>query len=211
MFGFKKRTVEEILSAIEKLSDEEREKLLSALSGKEPPEQEEPEEEPTAEETETPPEEETENGEGTEREPAPEPAPENAAENAPENVETQAAEETPEPLQETPQGATEEAQEGQEPIEAPPVETAPEEPPALTQAGGVGDNTSELIAAQNAKIEALQSQLEAMQETLRNIVEAADNKDFGSSPEPDYSGENERERFSAVMQGYAGRRANDYK
>ena len=42
MFGFKKRTVEEILSAIEKLSDEDREKLRSALNGEMPQEQEEP-------------------------------------------------------------------------------------------------------------------------------------------------------------------------
>ena len=38
MFGFKKRTVEEILSAIEKLSDEDREKLRSALNGEMPQE-----------------------------------------------------------------------------------------------------------------------------------------------------------------------------
>ena len=116
----------------------------------------------------------------------------------------------PEPPAETPQGATDEAQEGQETIEEPPIAPTTEEPTVQPQEG-VGDNTNELIEAQNARIEALQSQLEAMQETLRNIVEAADNKDFGSSPEPDYSGENERERFSAVMQGYAGRRANEYK
>ena len=151
MFGFKKRTVEEILSAIEKLSDEDREKLRSALNGELPQEQEEPEEEPTAEEAETPPAEETENGESAATEPTPE--------NAPENVETQAEEEIPEPPAETPQGATDEAQEGQETIEEPPIAPTTEEPTVQPQ-DGVGDNTNELIEAQNAKIEALQSQLE---------------------------------------------------
>ena len=184
MFGIKKRTVEEVLSAIEKLTDEERAQILSALSGKqeEAPQTEEtpkPEtEEPTAELPEEPtaPEGETE-------EPAEEPA-------------------------EVPQ--EEFAEEGGEDAEED-TEATLEEPQGAEEADDPTDNSKELFDAQNARIDALESQIAAMQKTLENIVSAADNKDFGASPEADFSGEEQSSRYSAVLQGYAGRRARDYQ
>ena len=184
MFGIKKRTVEEVLSAIEKLTDEERAQILSALSGKqeEAPQTEEtpkPEtEEPTAELPEEPtaPEGETE-------EPAEEPA--------------------EEPQEEFAEEGGEEAEEA--------AEATLEEPQGAEEADDPTDNSKELFDAQNARIDALESQIAAMQKTLANTVSAADDTDFGASPEADFSGEEQSSRYSAVLQGYAGRRAKDYQ
>lgn len=192
MFGIKKRTVEEVLSAIEKLTDEERAQILSALSGKqeEAPQTEEAPKPETEEPTAEIPEEPTAS-EGEAEDPAEEPAQEPA-----------------EPPAEVPQ--EEFAEEGGGEAEETP-ESLPEAPQEGVEAEDPTDNSKELFDAQNARIDALESQIAAMQKTLENIVSAADNKDFGASPEADFSGEEQSSRYSAVLQGYAGRRARDYQ
>lgn len=188
MFGIKKRTVEEVLSEIEKLTDEERAQILSALSGKQ-------EEAPQTEET---PKPETE-------EPTAElPEEPTASEGETEEPANESAEESAEVPQE------EFAEEGGEDAEKA-TEATLEEPQGAEEADDPTDNSKELFDAQNARIDALESQIAAMQKTLENIVSAADDKDFGASPEADFSGEEQSSRYSAVLQGYAGRRARDYQ
>lgn len=162
MFGFKKKSVDEILAAIEKLSDEDRKSLISSLNG-ESPQGEPPESELSAEET---------------------------ASTAGEQADEQTTSEPP--ASDDLQGSSDT-----------PTENAQAQNPA--------DNSQELFAAQNAKIEALESQIAAMQEMLDNIVSAADQQNFGSSPQADFDDEERSSRYSSVLQNYAGRRARNYQ
>lgn len=206
---FKKKTVEDILSEIEKLDEAERARLLETLSGgadeavEEEP-QETPETEPQTGETPT----DGQTDEPTAESPAEgEQTPETEREESAETAEAEPPEE--EPTEENAQ--TEEPPVSEEPI--------PEEPPAEEPSAGpvppepipTEDKSKELIEAQTARIDALESQLSAMKELLDNIVTNQDNQNFGMSPQADFSDDARSLRTSAVLQGYAGRRANDYK
>lgn len=201
---FKKKTVEDILSEIEKLDEAERARLLETLSGgADEAVEEEPQERP---------------------------------ENAPQTGETEEVGQTDEPTTESPAegGQTPETEleesaatsESELPEETATAEntatedvTVPEEPPAEepsaepVQAEPIPaeDKSKELIEAQTARIDALESQLFAMKELLDSIVTNQDNQNFGMSPQADFSDDARSLRSSAVLQGYAGRRANDYK
>lgn len=216
MFGFKKKTVDEILSAIEKLSDEDRKLLIASLTGKtqtdDPPESDSATEEipPTAEE---PTEEQTQTESESNNEPQ-QPAAGND-ETTPATDETSEQGQLTEASEEQPQEGTETAAEGdgeadvQE--ELVPNILPDDTPTDTAQAQNPADNSQELFAAQNAKIEALESQISAIQEMLENIVSAADKQNFGSSPEGDFDDEEHSSRYSTILQSYAGRRAKDYQ
>lgn len=205
---FKKKTVEDILSEIEKLDEAERARLLETLSGGEEAGEAEPQEQPETEPQtgETPTDGQTD--EPTAESPAEgEQTPETEREESAETAEAEPPEE--EPTEENAQ--TEEPPVSEEPI--------PEEPPAEEPSAGpvppepipTEDKSKELIEAQTARIDALESQLSAMKELLDNIVTNQDNQNFGMSPQADFSDDARSLRTSAVLQGYAGRRANDYK
>lgn len=203
---FKKKTVEDILSEIEKLDEAARARLLETLSGGadesvEAEPQEQPETEPQTGET----EEVGQTDEPTTESPAeggqtPETELEESAATSeselPEETETATAENT----------ATEDM-------------TVPEEPPAAEPSAEPAqpeplpaeDKSKELLEAQTARIDALESQLSAMKELLDSIATNQDNQNFGMSPQADFSDDARSLRTSAVLQGYAGRRANDYK
>lgn len=203
MFGLKKRTVDDILSDIEKLTDEEKFRILGALSGDsessdaDPSESEEPE---TVAES-------AEGAEAGSDETSAEAA--EPPENSSVDVETDESEEVDgnseegEPLpQETPE---------EMPAEELPVEEIPAQAAAPAADSAEADNTRELIEAQVAKINALESEIGALKEKIDNIVSNQDKQNFGLSPSADFSGDESSERRNAVLRGYAGRRANDYK
>lgn len=216
MFGFKKKTVDEILSAIEKLSDEDRKLLIASLTGKtqtdDPPESDSATEEipPTAEES-------TEEQMQTESEANNKPQEPAAGndETTPVTDETSEQGQLTEASEEQPQEGTETAAEGDgeaDVHEEPVPNILPADTPTDTaQSQNPTDNSQELFAAQNAKIEALESQIAAIQEMLENIVSAADQQNFGSSPEGDFDDEEHSSRYSTILQSYAGRRAKDYQ
>ena len=215
MFGFKKKTVDEILSAIEKLSDEDRKMLIASLAGETqtdaPPESDFSTEEipPTAEE---PAEEQTQTESEANNEP--QQSASESAENAPATDGASELSQPSEMSEEQPQEGTETAENGTEAEvqEEPVPNILPENTPTDTvQAQNPADNSQELFAAQNAKIEALESQIAAIQEMLENIVSAADQQNFGSSPEGDFDDEEHSSRYSTILQSYAGRRAKDYQ
>lgn len=215
MFGFKKKTVDEILSAIKKLSDEDRKLLIASLTDKtqtdDPPESDSATEEipPTAEE---PTEEQTQ----TESESNNKPQQPAAGNDETTPVTDEMSEQgQPEASEKQPQEGTETAAEGDgeaDVQEEPVTNILPDDTPTDTaQAQNPTDNSQELFAAQNAKIEALESQIAAIQEMLENIVSAADRQNFGSSPEGDFDDEEHSSRYSTILQSYAGRRAKDYQ
>lgn len=72
-------------------------------------------------------------------------------------------------------------------------------------------NYDELFAAQNARISSLESQLASFKETLENVVTNQDKQNFGYSPKAHFDEDNSSSRYDAVMQGYAPRRADQYK
>lgn len=187
---FKKKTVEDILSEIEKLDEAERARLLETLSGGadeavEAEPQERPENEPQTDETE-------EVGQ----------TPETELEESAATAETELPEET----------ATAEntATEDVTVPEEPPAEE-PSTEPVQAEPIPAEDKSKELLEAQTARIDALESQLSAMKELLDSIATNQDNQNFGMSPQADFSDDARSLRTSAVLQGYAGRRANDYK
>lgn len=220
MFGFKKKSVDKILAAIEKLSDEDRKSLISSLNG-ESPQGEPPESELSAEET------ASTAGEQTDEQTTSEPPASDDLQGSSDTAESEVAadedpaqEETSEPgVESTPENA-EAAESGTEQLfdenSAVQGDSVPDILPADTptenaQAQNPADNSQELFAAQNAKIEALESQIAAMQEMLDNIVSAADQQNFGSSPQADFDDEERSSRYSSVLQNYAGRRARNYQ
>lgn len=185
LFGKKKLSIEDIISGIEALSEDEKAQVLSAIQTTETVE------ENAVEETETTPETE-------------------------ESIEMTEDEEVVEPSEGDMQ---EEGQEQQaQPIENEMIENqdvmseVPTETPESTAAGAeqAPNNYDELIAAQNARIDSLESAISTMAERLEQIVENYDKQNFGHSPQ--YCNEEESSsRMSAVMQGYAPRRPEQYK
>lgn len=196
LFGKKKRSLEEIMQDIEALSEEEKNELLSKMQ---------PEKTETSEEAPEPAVEEendkTVENETLEETETPEASTEETAETAgeaagPTETETEA------PAEEAPT---------EEPVEM--IESVPDTPlekphPEEQQTGG---NYDELIAAQNARIDSLESQLSALKETVEKVVANQDNKNFGYSPKANFDDDVQTSRRDAILQGYAPRRAEQYK
>lgn len=196
LFGKKKRSLEEIMQDIEALSEEEKNELLSKMQ---------PEKTETSEEAPEPAVEEendkTVENETLEETETPEASTEETAETAgeaagPTETETEA------PAEEVPT---------EEPVET--IESVPDTPlekpqPEEQQTGG---NYDELIAAQNARIDSLESQLSALKETVEKVVANQDNKNFGYSPKANFDDDVQTSRRDAILQGYAPRRAEQYK
>lgn len=197
IFGKKKLSLDEIIKGIEDLSDEEKAQVLSAVQPAEPVE--EPVEEAVPVEGEEPM---TETVEETES-----PADSGEVE------ETQESEEVVEPTEETmsveKEGAPVEETEAVEELDVMP--DAPTETPESTEPETeTPNNYDELIAAQNARIDSLESAISTMMERMEQMVINFDNQNFGYSPQ-NYGEEESSSRMSAVMQGYAPRRFGQYK
>lgn len=204
LFGKKKLSLEEILKGISELSEEEKAKVLSSMqtaneSVSETLDQETGKEEVSVEATqepvgEVPMHEGTESTEGTDAESE---ETESVSVSAEESGESESAidaeNETPASVEET--------------VPEAPMET----PQAEEQTEQAGENYSELIAAQNAKIESLESQVTALAAKLETVVTNQDNQNFGYSPKANFDEDNSSSRYDAVMQGYAPRRADQYK
>lgn len=204
LFGKKKLSLEEILKGISELSDEEKAKVLSSMqtvteSVSEASDRETEKEDVSVETTQEPvgevsTHEETESTEVTDA------GSEDAASvslDAEESSESGSAidaeNEPPDSVEETM---------AESPMETPQTEGQTEQP---------GENYSELFAAQNAKIESLENQVTALAEKLEKVVAKQDNQNFGYSPKANFDEDNSSSRYDAVMQGYAPRRADQYK
>lgn len=188
-----KLSLEQILQGINELSEEDKAKVSEMLNG-------------APEET-APVEEETETVEMTEETPE-------------ENVEEVEGE--TEEFAEAPQEEVEEVSEETAPVENVDVAEdvnamdemadAPMETPesTATEETAAPNNYDELIAAQTARIDSLESALSTLMERMEQIVSNYDNQNFGYSPN-NYQDEDNSSRMNAVMQGYAPRRAGQYR
>ena len=198
IFGKKNLSLDEILKGIESLSEEDKAKVIESLQPSTEPEEPTPVEETPVEE----PVEEVEEVEAVEETEMPE---EEATEAVAEDVQGMEETEDAMPVEEMDVEPMEEVEEIPEPMPENPMET-PE--PEMQQANG---NYDELFAAQTAKIDALESQLAAFKETLETVLKNQENQNFGYSPKADFSEDTHSARMDAVMQGYAPRRAGQYK
>ena len=192
IFGKKKLSLDEIIKGIEELTDEEKAQVFSAMQPAEPVEEPAESEEPMTE-----PEEITEP-----------PAERGEVEKMEES------EEVVEPTEEemSVEGAEQPTVEETEAVEKLDVmPNAPTETPESTaHETETPNNYDELIAAQNARIDSLESAISTMMERMEQMVSNFDNQNFGYSPQ-NYGEEESSSRISAVMQGYAPRRAGQYK
>ncbi len=193
LFSKKKLSFDEILSGVEALSEEEKLQLIAKLQPQEEQSQEKVEEttveesEPAEEISET---EETATEEATPAEPS-------------ETVEEPTAESEAEPV----------AEETMEVVDPAPTETPTPEAVEKTEQSEETQamNYDEVISAQAARIESLESQLSALKETVEKIVANQDNQNFGHSPHADFDDDVQLSRRDAIMQAYAPRRAEQYK
>lgn len=192
LFGKKKLSLAEILKGVEALSEEEKEQVLSAIQQSEEAVEPELEKAETAEveveENEGEPVEEID-GEMTESEEVQEPFDEAEVDMMEEDVE--------EPVE--------------EPVEENPMPDVPSETPEANQTEEGEHNSDELVAAMNARMDSLESAVNALMERLEQVVMNQDKQNFGYSPSKNFGGEESSSRMSAVMQGYAPRRAEQYK
>ena len=185
MFGFKK-SVDDILGMIAKLSNEEKEQLLQRIT-------------PKAEETDKPDETESsaEESEGT---------PEA------EEVETQPAEDD---VGDDNVSENDEQAENVSSTEVEPEKADDDQPAELPEASEEAatestDNDKELDNAQLARIEALESEIAALKEIINKYMGEDENRDFGLDAHAPEGQSRHEERASAVMRGYAGNRAGEY-
>ena len=192
MFGFKK-TVDDILGLINKLSDDKKQELLSRLSGHEPDTTDEKE----IAEAETDAEEKGETGEAAEDESV-------AAQEADKGEEdSQTAEDRVHESEGTELADEERAAEEDKGAEEPPAE----EPHAASE---TADDGKELDDAQTARIAALESEIASLKELIARYMGEDESRDFGLSARAPEGGERREQRTSAIMRAYAGDRAGDY-
>lgn len=118
------------------------------------------------------------------------PAPETVDEPAPETAEEPA--ETPE----------------QEPEPAQAEET--EQAPAAEPEAEAKVDYAEAIAALVSRMDAMESALSGLQNAKAEAEEKQKDQDFGMNPSAPQKGEEDSERMSAVIRGYAGRNAKEY-
>ena len=191
----KKMSLEDILSAIDALSEEEKAQIKAKISDPEPTEEIEPAEE-------TPSGNETEDGAVEETPTEPSQFEEMAKVQGDDGLEEQPAEA---PAEE-PTVEPERTEEGGEPLVE---EPAPEEP-AVEVPPEVQKQEQEQDDAQTAKIQALEEKVALLEEKLDQALSALDNKDFGLNPAVPEGGGEDHNRMSAVMRGYAGSDARKY-
>lgn len=201
LFGKKKLSLDEILKGIAELSEEEKEKVLSSIQGGKT------ETAPVAEGQETEAAEETmDESESVELE---EPTSENEGnEISSENTETEPTTEESEDV------SGEEIVTETDSTEAVlDVETTAELPAESPQAEETAQvpNYDELIQAQTARIDSLESQLEEFKARLERVVANQDKQDFGYSPKANFDEDVQTSRRDAILQSYAPRRADQYK
>ena len=144
----------------------------------------------------------SENNETSEEEPAP--VEQEEKEETVESGETSPEETENQPVEPADEVATEKAVETEEPMPETPMETPQPE-------GKTGVNYGELIAAQDAKIKSLEGVITELKKTVETIVENQDKQNFGYSPHASFDDDAATERRNAVLEGYAPRRAEQYK
>lgn len=184
MFNFKKKTAEEVLAMIKDLSEEEKEKVLSALK---PPETEDEEQIDEAEEHIEERGEEDGTKDQTEKDVADESVGEQ--EHLDGNEDSQTAEDR---IDES-QGA----------------EAADEAKAEVSDEPEVKDDGEDRYQALTARIDALEAALEEIRKARAEAVEEEHDRDFGltaSAPE----GGRDNDRYSRVMRGYAKNNSNQY-
>lgn len=195
LFGKKKLSLDEILRGISELSEEERAKVLSSMQGGDSaPAPDEGEQE--AEETKEPVEE-------TE---------EVAAESESVELEESSDGETEMPEQET-ESETEAGDEIEMEELLEETEEMAETPAESSQVeeSAQGPNYEELLQAQTARIDSLESQVNELKAKFENVVTNQDNQNFGYSPKANFDEDVQTSRRDAILQGYAPRRADQYK
>lgn len=197
IFGKKKLSLDEIIKGIEELSDEEKAQVISAVQPAEPVE--EPVEDAALFQGEEPMTETVEEAES--------PADGEEVEEVQESEEVEAPVEETAPIEE--EGAPVEESETLEELDVRP-DVPTETPESTATETETPNNYDELIAAQNARIDSLESAITAMMERMEQMVSNFDNQNFGYSPQ-NYGEEESSSRISAVMQGYAPRRFEQYK
>lgn len=185
MFGFKK-SVDDIVGLIEKLSDDEKQELLSRISDHKPD---------TTDEKEIAEAEADDKGESGEEAKASEDESVAAQEEESGNEDSQTAEDR---IHES--EGTELADEEKT------AEKSDEPPMAETSTDGSGN----LDDAQSARIAALESEVSALKELISKFMGEDENRDFGLSGHAPEADNRREERASAVMRAYAGNRAGDY-
>lgn len=200
----RKLSLEDILNAIDGLSDEEKAQVKAKFDAPEQVE-EVAEEQPSGNEANEPVEEtpaepsqfeemaKEQGDDGLEEEP----------------IEEQAEEPTEQPTEtpmEEPQFEPEQTEDGGEPLAEEPAieEPAVEVPPEVQK------QEQEQDEAQSAKIQALEEKVALLEEKLDQALSALDNKDFGLNPAVPEGGGEDHNRMSAVMRGYAGNDARKY-
>lgn len=189
IFGKKALSLEDILKGIESLSEEEKSQVLKTLQPEQVLAKNESDNETPDNESENVNEEATTQGEESE---------------SVEEVETETNESND--LEETSETESEEVGEEVETETETPMET-----PETETTEAVNNNYDELIAAQSARIDSLESQLTAFRETLEKVVENQDKQNFGLSPKADFNEDVHAKRMDSVLNGYAPRRAEQYK
>lgn len=198
LFGKKKLSLEDILKGISELSEEEKATVLSSMQEHSAEQVSETNEMESVAEESVATEQAAESEEAVDESAAP-------ADNV---EETESAAEA---VEETTETNVEETEGEEGDSTAPMAETPMETPQVEEPAEELGQNYDELFAAQNAKIESLESQLTALKETLENVVTNQDKQNFGYSPKAHFDENVDTTRMDAVMQGYAPRRADQYK
>lgn len=184
LFGKKKRSLEEIKQDIEALSEEEKSELMVSMQV-------------VSEETEAPVND-------------PAPAVEEGNKETVEPEEAVTAEEPAEVVEETVEPTENPVEETMtDTVDTTEMETALDEPqPEEQQPNG---DFGELLAAQNARFDSIESQLAALKETVEKVVANQDNKNFGYSPKANFDDDVQMSRSDAILQSYAPRRADQYK
>lgn len=184
MFG--RKSVEDLLKAFNSLSEEDKAKFLNGVQ-------------PVAETKEQVAEETSEDASAVE-------------ESQEEQTEADQEENVVEHEQETVETMEKSVEVQPESVENDVVEETQSTPEPEQEAEGpeVKQNKEEVDQAQTARFEAIESEIKELREMFLKFVDAAENKDFGLSPQaPESAGEDEN-RYSAVMRGYAGGNAKKY-
>ncbi|MBQ5930436.1 MAG: hypothetical protein IIX02_06560 [Clostridia bacterium] len=198
LFGKKKLSLTDILKGIEDLAEEEKEQVLSVLQPAETTVEEVEELTPVETMDEA---EEIENGEVDEVQ--------ESEEGTTESVEEMPVEEAGETDVES-SLPVDDMQGAEEVEEYETIPDVPTETPEAMAETSTPINYDELIAAQNARIDSMESAISTIMEKLEQMVSNFDNQNFGYAPQSG-DDDNTMSRMNAVMQGYAPRRAEQYR